>query len=111
MIDFIELNESQKTYIIEVVNRFSHDRDFITLAEMKDYHQKMVDNRSSGCPKLGYPNWLIKPENKVSKSVYHLPVPTDEELEDFHLGNVEAQINLDKYSAMFKDVAERYNLL
>jgi hypothetical protein len=111
MIDFIELNESQKIYVIEVMNRFSHDRDFITLAEMKEYHQKMVAARSSGCPKLGYPNWLIKPENKVSKSVYHLPVPTSEELEDFHLGNVEPQINLNKYSKMFQKVVADYGIL
>lgn len=111
MIDFIELNESQKTYIIEIMDRFSHNKDSISLAEMKDYHQKMVSARSSGCPKLGYPNWLIKPENKVSKSVYHLPVPTGDELDDFYHGNVDAQINLSKYSTMFQTVVANYGIL
>ena len=111
MIDFIELNESQKNYVVYLLTFHGHTKDTINLAEMKSYHNTMLAARASGCPKFGYPNWLIKPDNKVSKSVYHFPVPTGEELQDFYMGNVEPKINLDKYSEMFRDVVERYNLL
>ena len=111
MINFIELNKSQKNYVVYLLNFHGHTKDTISLAEMKSYHNTMLVARESGCPKFGYPNWLIKSENKVSMSVYHFPAPTDEELDDFHMGFVEPQMNLDKYSEMFREVAMHYNLL
>jgi hypothetical protein len=111
MLEFIELKPTQKQYVVEVMNRFNHNRNVIELSEMKEYHQKMVEARDSGCPKLGYPNWLIESKNKVSKSVYSFPIPTEDELEDFHLGNVEAVISVEKFSPLFQKTVKEYSLL
>lgn len=111
MIDFIELNESQKNYVVYVMKRFKHDRDEISLIEMKSYHETMVHERDKGGPKFGYPNWLIDPENKVSKSVYQFPRPSGEALEAFHRGDVAPQIKLEKYSPMLQEVVKNYGLL
>jgi len=111
MIDFIELNETQKNYVIYVMERFKHKSNEITLTAMKSYHELMVYERDKGGPKYGYPNWLIDPDNKVSKSVYHLPIPTEDDLEAFRNGDVDAKLNLDKFSDMFKEVVSKYNLL
>lgn len=111
MIDFIELNEPQKRYVLEVMNRFLHYDEEITISQMKEYHTKMVEARDQGCPKIGYPNWLIKPENKLSKSVYFFPVPTEDEIEDFYDGNTEAVIVLEKLSPMTQKVIQQYGLL
>lgn len=111
MIDFIELNESQKKYVVYVMERFKHDHDEIGLAEMKSYHEIMVRERSTGGPKFGYPNWLIDPENKVSKSIYQFPRPSGEALEAFHRGDVAPQIKLEKYSPMLQEVVKSYGIL
>jgi hypothetical protein len=47
----------------------------------------------------------------VSKSVYSFPVPTEDELEDFHLGNVEAVISVEKFSPLFQKTVKEYSLL
>lgn len=111
MIDFIELNETQKKYVVYVMERFKHDRDEITLIEMKSYHETMVHERDKGGPKFGYPNWLIVPQNKVSKSIYQFPRPTGEALEAFLAGDVEPQIRLEKYSPLLQKVVKEYGLL
>lgn len=111
MIDFIELNETQKNYVMYLRTFFKHDADTISLAQMKTYHDTMVYHRTTGGPKFGYPNWLIKPNNKTSKSVYHFPQPTEDDIEAFIRGDVDAKINLDKFSPMFKSVVTKYNLL
>jgi len=107
---FAELKPTQKMYVIEVMNRFDHDRDAIELIEMQDYHKVMVSKRDAGCPKLGYPNWLIVGENKISKGVYGFPRPTDSELEDYHSGNVEAVVDLSKFSSLLNNVIKEYGL-
>ncbi|NDB57975.1 hypothetical protein EB001_05970 [bacterium] len=107
---FAELKPTQKMYVIEVMNRFDHDRDAIELIEMQDYHKVMVSKRDAGCPKLGYPNWLIVGENKISKGVYGFPRPTDSELEDYHSGNVEAVVDLSKFSPLLNNVIKEYGL-
>lgn len=111
MIDFIELNESQKNYVVFVMERFKHKSSEITLVQMKSYHDLMLYERDKGGPKFGYPNWLIVPENKVSKSVYSFPIPTGDELDAFRAGDVEPQIKLEKYSQMLQDVVKNYGLL
>lgn len=111
MIDFIELNETQKNYVVYVMERFKHKSEEISLTEMKSYHETMVYERDKGGPKYGYPNWLIVPENKVSKSLYHFPVPSGDDLEAFHRGDVGPQIKLEKYSPMFQQVVRDYGLL
>ena len=111
MIDFIELNESQKNYVVYVMERFKHNRDDISLTEMKSYHELMVYERDKGGPKFGYPNWLIVPENKVSKAIYGFPKPTGEDLEAFRNGDVEPQIKLEKYSPMLQEVVKNYGIM
>ena len=107
---FTELKPTQKMYVIEVMNRFDHDAEEIELTEMQDYHKVMVSKRDSGCPKLGYPNWLIVAENKIAKGIYGFPRPTDSELEDYHSGNVEAVVNLSKFSLLLNNVIKEYGL-
>lgn len=111
MIDFIELNETQKNYVVYVMERFKHKSDEISLTEMKSYHETMVYERDKGGPKYGYPNWLIVPENKVSKSVYSFPKPSGDDLVNFRNGDVLPQLKLEKYSPMFQQVVKDYGLL
>ena len=85
-------------YVVEVMSRFDHDTEVIELIEMQDYHKVMVSKRDAGCPKLGYPNWLITTDNKVAKGVYGFPRPTDLELEQYYSGDVEAVVDLSKFS-------------
>lgn len=111
MIDFVELNESQKNYVVYVMERFNHKSSEISLTEMKSYHELMVYERDKDGPKFGYPNWLIVPENKVSKAIYSFPKPTGEDLEAFLDGDVEPIIKIEKYSQMLQDVVKQYGLL
>mgnify|MGYP006271473949 FL=1 len=97
-------------YVVEVMNRFDHNSDIIELIEMQDYHKVMVSKRDSGCPKLGYPNWLITADNKVAKGVYRFPRPTDSELEQYYSGNTERVVDLSKFSPMLINVIKEYGL-
>jgi hypothetical protein len=107
---FVELKPTQKQYVVVVMNRFNHNYEDITLDDMRFYHDEMLQTRNAGTPKLGYPNWLIKPENKKIKGVYGFPRPTDSELEDYHSGNVEAVIDLSKFSPLLNNVIKEYGL-
>lgn len=111
MIEFIELNGAQKNYVVHVMKRFNHNKPDISLAEMKQYHDTMLQERDSGGPKLGYPNWLIKPHNKVSKSVYAFPIPTEDDMDDYRVGNVDARIIIERYSPMLQQVVKEYGLI
>jgi hypothetical protein len=111
MLEFVELKEQQKKYVIEVTNRFNHKTKDITLADMEFYHAEMKMTRDQGTPKFGYPNWLIVPTNKVSKSVYGFPIPTESELQDFISGKTEAVINIKKFSPLFQKTVKEYSLL
>ena len=110
MLTFKELKPTQKMYVIEVMNRFDHDAEVIELIEMQDYHKVMVSKRDSGCPKLGYPNWLITTKNKVAKGIYGFPRPTDLELEQYYSGDVEAVVDLSKFSPLLNNVIKEYGL-
>jgi hypothetical protein len=107
---FKELKPTQKMYVIEVMNRFDHDVDQIELIEMQDYHKIMLSKRDSGCPKLGYPNWLIVSKNKVAKGVYGFPRPTDSELEDYYSGKTERVVDMSSFSPLLKNVIKEYGL-
>ena len=107
---FKELKPTQKQYVIELMKQFNHTHKDITLGQIKAYHQMMLDRRSEGGLKLGYPNWLIVAENKVLKSVYGFPVPTESEIEDYLSGNVEAVIDLSKFSPLLNNVIKEYGL-
>ena len=97
-------------YVVEVMGRFDHDSDVIELIEMQDYHKIMLSKRDAGCPKLGYPNWLISADNKVAKGVYNFPRPTDSELEQYYSGDVEAVVDLSKFSPLLNNVIKEYGL-
>ena len=107
---FKELKPTQKQYIIEVMKQFNHTHNDITLGQIKSYHEIMMDLRDVGGPKLGYPNWLIVSENKVSKAIYGFPIPTESEMEDYLSGNVEAVIDLSKFSPLLNNVIKEYGL-
>lgn len=107
---FKELKPIQKGYVIEVMNRFNHTEPEICLSDMKSYHEQMIAKRTKDSVKIGYPNWLIKPENKVSKSVYNFPIPTESELNDFNSGKTERVVLLDRYSPLLKQVVKEYGL-
>jgi len=107
---FKELKPTQKQYVIEVMKQFNHTQADITLCQIKSYHQIMMDLRGVSGLKLGYPNWLIVAENKVLKSVYGFPVPTESEIEDYLSGNVEAVVDLSKFSPLLNNVIKEYGL-
>ena len=92
------------------MNRFDHDAEVIELTEMQDYHKIMVSKRETGHPKLGYPNWLITASNKIAKGVYGFPRPTDSELEKYYSGDVEAVVDLSKFSPLLNNVIKEYGL-
>ena len=104
MLTFKELKPTQKQYVVVVMNRFDHKYEDITLDDMRFYHDEMVMTRDQGCPKLGYPNWLIKSDNKKAKGIYNFPRPTDLELEQYHSGDVEAVVDLTKFSPLLNNV-------
>jgi len=110
MFKFIELKEVQKRYICEVIKRYNHTASEITLSQMKEYHDALIQVRTEGI-KIGYPNWLIKPKNKISMGIYGFPIPTESEVADLNSGNSVQQINIEDYSPMFKTVVAEYNLI
>ena len=110
MFSFIELKPTQKQYVAELMKQFNHTQKDITLGQIKTYHQMMLYRREEGGLKLGYPNWLIVAKNKVSKSVYGFPLPTEEELEDFYSGKTERVVNISSFSPMLKNVIKEYGL-
>ena len=110
MYSFIELKETQKRYILAIMDRFDHTSSEITLKELSEYHDTMVGERAKTGLKLGYPNWLITNENKIRKSVYNLPIPTQEEIDDFNSGNTKPVVNLDKFSPLLKKTIEEFEI-
>ena len=110
MYSFIELKESQKRYILTIMERFDHIDHEISLKDLAQYHGVMMNERDQTGLKLGYPNWLIVKENKVRKSVYNLPIPTQEEIEDFNNGNTKPIINIDKFSPLLKKTIEEFEI-
>ena len=111
MLEFVELKPIQKQYVVEVMNRLNHNVELITLSDMKRFHEKLSEARQAGGPKLGYPNWLIVPDNKLAKGVYKFPIPTESELEDFLSGKTEQVINVKKFSPLLQKTVKEYNLL
>ena len=110
MMKFIGLKDTQKLYVVTVMEKLKHDRDEITLKEMDKYHAKMYNEREKGGIKIGYPKWLINPGNKLAKSVYGFPAPTEDELDDFKEGKSFRVIDISDMSDMFKEVVSKYNL-
>ena len=107
---FISLKDTQKLYVVTIMEKFNHDSDEITLEQMNHYHINMYRDRQTGGIKLGYPKWLVNRGNKLSKSVYGFPIPTEDELDDFKAGKSQRVIDISEFSDMFKDVVEKYGL-
>jgi hypothetical protein len=107
---FIGLKDTQKLYVITIMEKFNHDSDEITLKQMDQYHMKMFKQREKGGIKLGYPKWLVNPGNKLAKSVYGFPMPTEDELDDFKEGKSFRVIDVSEFSDMFKATVQEYGL-
>ena len=107
---FISLKDTQKLYVITIMEKFNHDSDEITLKQMDGYHMKMFKQREKGGIKLGYPKWLVNPGNKLAKSAYGFPTPTEDELDDFKEGKSLRVIDVSDFSDMFKSVIQEYGL-
>jgi len=110
MMKFIGLKDTQKLYVITIMEKFNHDSDEITLKQMDQYHMKMFKQREKGGIKLGYPKWLVNPGNKLAKSVYGFPMPTEDELDDFKEGKSFRVIDVSEFSDMFKATVQEYGL-
>ena len=110
VMQFKELKPTQKQYIIELMKQFNHTQKDITLGQIKTYHQMMLYRREEGGLKLGYPNWLIVAKNKVSKSVYGFPIPTESEMDDYLSGKTERVVDISSFSPMLKTVIKEYGL-
>lgn len=110
MFKFVELKEVQKHYICVIMNKFKHKEKEISITQMKEYHNSLLKIRYDGL-KYGYPNWLIRPKNKISMGVYGFPIPTEDEVEDLKNGLSEQVINIEDYSDFFKQTIKEYSLL
>ena len=110
MLQFKALKPTQKQYVVELMKQFNHTHKDITLGQIKTYHQMMLYRRDEGGLKLGYPNWLIVAENKVLKSVYGFPLPTEEELEDYYSGKTERVVDVTKFCPLLQNVIKEYGL-
>ena len=110
MMKFISLKDTQKLYVVTIMEKFGHDSDEITLKQMDEYHFKLYNEREKGGIKIGYPKWLVNPGNKLAKSVYGFPTPNEDELDDFKEGKSLRVIDVSDFSDMFKDVITKYNL-
>jgi len=110
MMKFISLKDTQKLYVVTIMEKFNHGSDEITLKQMDQYHAELYNEREKGGIKLGYPKWLVNPGNKLAKSVYGFPMPTEDELDDFKQGKSFRVIDVSEFSDMFKDVVQEYGL-
>ena len=85
MLNFANLSNSQKRFVVAVIEsnpQYKTDSN-ITLKECAAIYYSLRDQRTGAKgEKIGYPNWLFN-QNKLSRGVYQLPVPTDAELSAF----------------------------
>lgn len=89
MLNFNDLSKSQKKCIIALIeaNPALKTTGQITLKEVVAITQDLAAKRTSGAPKIGYPNWLFK-HNKLERGMYQLPLPTEQDLSDYAQGSV-----------------------
>ena len=80
MYKFEDLSKAQKQFVVQASYQYASGT--ITLAEVNGFWQDQFDNRGTTGLRLGYPNWLFK-NNKISRGVYQLPLPTHMQLEDY----------------------------
>ena len=84
MLKFADLSMAQKKCVVALIEAQPSlkKNSKISLKEVVSITQDLASKRSSGAPKIGYPNWLFK-TNKVERGMYQLPVPTDAELSNY----------------------------
>jgi hypothetical protein len=84
MLKFASLSLSQKKCVVALIeaNPSLKKDGKISLKEVVSITQDLASKRTSGAPKIGYPNWLFK-SNKVERGLYQLPLPTEKELSDY----------------------------
>lgn len=78
---YADLNKTQKRIVDALVQ---HDptlatANTITRKHLEKLHWKMMDERSTGGPKLGWPNWMVRGE-KIDRATYPFPGPQAEPL-------------------------------
>ena len=84
MLKFADLSMAQKKCVVALIEAQPSlkKNGKISLKEVVAITQDLASKRTSGAPKIGYPNWLFK-TNKVERGLYQLPVPTDTELSNY----------------------------
>lgn len=84
MLKFGNLSLSQQKCIVAIIEADPSLKKTgrITLKEVNAITKELASKRSSGAPKIGYPNWLFA-ANKVERGVYQLPLPTEDQLSGF----------------------------
>lgn len=84
MLKFSELTKSQKRCIVKYIHLDSSlkENPEITLHKVGKLHALAFEDRGSLNEKIGYPNWLFK-NNKVKRGVYMIPVPSEQEMQDY----------------------------
>jgi hypothetical protein len=81
---FNDLTKAQKTYILATISEYPSlkDKEFVSVSEIKQMFEEMKAKRKVGGVKVGYPIWLVT-QNRVGRSQYKFPLPTDLELNSF----------------------------
>jgi hypothetical protein len=109
MLKFADLSMAQKKCVVALIEAQPSlkKNSKISLKEVVSITQDLASKRSSGAPKIGYPNWLFK-TNKVERGMYQLPVPTDAELSNYtkDLTNKPASSKIVKNKKVVKVVAK-----
>lgn len=85
MLIFNDLSKTQKKFVIAALNTRPELRDSpeVTLKECSEIYFELKDQRTGARgDKIGYPNWLFA-NNKISRGLYQLPIPTQEEVAKF----------------------------
>ena len=94
MLKFANLSLAQKRFVVAAVeaNPNYSTNPNITLKECSTiYDNVRLAREGKKGEKIGYPNWLFA-NNKIERGLYELPVPTEEELNQFQL-DLEAKLN------------------
>ena len=55
----------------------------ITLKEVQRIYDESKIKRSAGGTRIGFPTWIINDKFKVSRGVYKLPIPSDQEVVEY----------------------------
>lgn len=85
MLTFNDLSKTQKKFVVAALNVRPELRENsqVTLKECSEIYFELKDQRTGARgDKIGYPNWLFA-ANKISRGLYEMPIPTQEEVAKF----------------------------